>query len=386
MLKVLDGDELDVSLLKKSLEERRKYCDFVFDTFAQNPLPISALASWLGIDYPEAHNVLSVKPEIGIRCRLDKTYLKDRDESTFQIAIGTRLLLDQSSVLTIERLNLWEQLRDFELLVMRSVVEQFDADVSKFRDDRSSGTMCLTETGQLTFQETSDSEKEEKLKELRAIARNIKCHCRIQESMASASVNSELRAAFGKVQAFPSLESIAFASENRQCVLWTDDAFVQWVAVNDFSLSTLGIQNVLKRLRDLGQLSFEACDELTARLLGMNYNPIVWNADVAWAAAKLSQWRLDSPPFSNILRQFKSHHWNLSQKSKMALMLFIKVYHSNPGAFKETQLLLEVMNSIGDSKAAEFIRSEAYAACMPHQLLYESIMISLDIWQAGRID
>jgi Tfp pilus assembly protein PilF len=44
MLKVMEGDEVDVSLFKRSLEERRKHIDTVLDLFRQNPLPVSALA------------------------------------------------------------------------------------------------------------------------------------------------------------------------------------------------------------------------------------------------------------------------------------------------------------------------------------------------------
>ena len=381
MLKVMDGDELDISLFKKSLEERRKHIDFAVDLFKHNPLPISALATWLGIEYQEAFEFLTTNPDIGIRCsQIDANGPRSIKISELDHK-SKSLVLDQSAVLTIENLELWERLKSFQLVVMRSVADLFESHLEELEDDRSKGTMMLTDNDQLILHEPSDEERKGRVSRATALVENIRKNCRIEESLAAASVNSELREAFGRVHAYPSLDSIAYAQSDANLVLWTDEIFMQAVARNDFKISSIGVQSILRYLRANGVISHSELDTLTAKLLGWHYKPIEWNSDVAFAAAKLSKWDADCQPFKEVLRQFSGNHWKLRNKCQMALELFVKVYRSNANNFSETHLLLRVMDSIGQRKAADLIRSDAFAACMPNQAMLDSISLSLDIWQ-----
>jgi hypothetical protein len=383
MLKVMDGDELDISLFKRSLEERRKHIDTVLDLFKQNPLPISALATWIGIDYREAFEFLTTKPDIGIRCRL-RDVSEPGGSAASDIDLKNKsLVLDQSTVLTIENLDLWKHLNNFQLVVMRSVADLFESHAEKLEDDRSKGTMMLSDSGQLYLHELSDDEKKSRVSRASILMENIRKNCRIEESLAAASVHGELRKAFGDVHAYPSLDSIAYAHSDSSFVLWTDEMFMQAVARNDFKIEPIGIQLILQLLRATGTISHEELATFTAKLLGWHYSPIEWNADVAFAAARLSNWDADCQPFAEVLRLFKGNHWPLLAKSSMALGLFIKIYRSDANRFRETQLLLKVMNAIGQGKAASIICSEAAAACFPDQKMLYSITRSIDIWEQG---
>jgi hypothetical protein len=44
------------------------------------------------------------------------------------------------------------------------------------------------------------------------------------------------------------------------------------------------------------------------------------------------------------------------------------------------------MDAIGESKAADLIRSDAPAACMPYKAMLDSISLSLDVWQEKWLD
>jgi hypothetical protein len=381
MLKVMDGDELDISLFKKSLEERRKHIDTVLDLFKQNPLPISAFATWTGIEYREAFEFLTTRPDIGIRC-----LLRDANEPSGAAPSGIHLnnksfVLDQSAVLTIENLELWEQLTGFQLVVMRSVADLFESHAEKLEDDRSKGTMMLSDSDQLCLHELSDEERKSRVSQASTLMENIHKYCRIEESLAAASVDGELRKAFSDVHAYPSLDSIAHAHSDSSFVLWTDEMFMQAVARNDFKIHSVGTQFIIQHLRATRTISHEELATFTAKLLGWHYNPIEWNADVAFAAARLSNWDADFQPFKEVLRLFGSNHWRLRDKCQMALALFVRVYRSNANDFSETHLLLRVMDAIGESKAADLIRSDAPAACMPYKEMLDSISLSLDVWK-----
>jgi hypothetical protein len=159
---------------------------------------------------------------------------------------------------------------------------------------------------------------------------------------------------------YPSLDSIAYAHSDPKLLLWTDEMFMHAVARNDFTLESIGVQDILQHLRTSGAISHDELDTLNAKLLGWHYNPIRWNVDVAFAAAKLSNWDATGWPFTGVIRQFESNHWKLREKCRSALGLFIKVYRSNANHFNETHLLLRVMDAIGESKAADLIRSDAF--------------------------
>jgi hypothetical protein len=381
MLKVMDGDELDVSLFKKSLEERRKHIDTILDLFKQNPLPISAFATWLGIEYRDAFEFLSTKPDIGIRCSQMELNGSSRETPKVFDLNSKSLVLDQSAVLTIENLDLWKHLGSVQLVIMRSVTDLFESHIEELEHNRSKGTMGLSDDGQLFLHQPSDEERQSWVSRAQALMKNIRKHCRIEESLAAASVDSELRSSFDDVHAYSSLDSIAYTHSDPKLLLWTDEMFMQAVARNDFKFESIGVQDILNYLRTNGVISHHELDTLTAKILGSHYNPVAWNSDVAFAAAKLSNWDADCQPFKEVLRQFSGNHWKLRQKCQMALNLFVKVYRSNANDFSETHLLLRVMDAIGESKAADLIRYDAIAACMPNQAMLDSISLSLDIWR-----
>jgi hypothetical protein len=383
MLTVMDGDELNVSMFKKSLGERRKHVDFVVDLFKQNPLPVSALATWIGIEYREAFEYLSTNPEIGIRCCLTDMVDTDLSAPKKVELKNKKLVLDQSALLTIENLDIWSYLKNFQLVVMRSVSDVFESHVEELEKDRSKGTMGISDEGRLFLHESSVEEKQKRVAQARLLTSNIHKHCRIEESLAAASVTRDLREAFDKVGAFPSLDSIAYSKGDANLLLWTDEVFMHAVARNDFNLVTISVQDFLKHLRESIAISNETMDTLNANLLGRLYNPIEWNPDVAFAAARLSNWESDRQPFKEVLRQFGSKHWSLREKCDWALKLFIKIYRSKASDLRETQLLLGIMNAIGDRRAADLIRSDAYRACFPDEDMLESIRVSLDVWREG---
>ena len=386
MLKVMDGDELDISLFKRSLEERRKHIDTVLDLFRQNPLPISALATWIGIDYREAFEFLTTKPEIGIRCSLRNINEHGSSTTTEMDLQSKSLVLDQSAVLTIENLSLWEHLKGFQLVVMRSVADLFESHVEELQDDRSKGTMMLSDNDQLVFHEPSDEEIKGRVSRASTLMENIRKNCRIEESLAAASVNGELRTAFGDVHAYPSLDSIAFAHSDPNVVIWTDEMFMQAVSRNDFKIESIGVQIVLEHLRSSGKISYGESDTFTAKLLGWHYNPIEWNPDVALAAAKLAEWDATRYPFNAVLRELRNRAWSLVEKCKFTSDLLLKVYYSSASNVQESSILVHVMDAIDETRAVGLIKQTLQAHFVADDAMRGSMEISFRIWSEKHRD
>jgi tetratricopeptide (TPR) repeat protein len=381
MMHVLDGDELNLSPIKKSLEKRREHCESVFALFRDQPLPIAALASWLGIGFYDAHRVLSSMPDIGIRASCDPAPSQGSGFTRTPLIRGQHLLLDLSAVVTIERLSLWESLRNYPLFVTRSVLDNFLSEVEELVESRSEGMLILSSSGQVVFQDIPIGENEKRVDVARNLVKNIEKYCEIVDSMSVASVGYELRETFDRAGAFPVLDSMAVAADRPEYQLWSDEAFVQATSHIDFKLTATGIQHVLAQLRSDGTITQTQLDELVAKLMGWNYAPIAWDADVAFAAARLSGWDPENWPFNVVIDQFRKNHWTLGAKCETAADLFTKVYRSNAGKISETRLLLSVMNAIGVRRAADQIYADAYAKCFTNREMLKSIHVSLKVWR-----
>ncbi|MCD0462056.1 tetratricopeptide repeat protein [Roseiconus lacunae] len=381
MMKVLDGEELNLSPIKKSLEQRREHCESVISTFREHPLPISALAAWLGIGFYDAHGVLASMPDIGIRTGFNSNpengHVFKRKQT---LDPQQHIVLDPSAVVVIEKLELWDSLCSYHPVVTRSLHDQFAGELERLEENKSEGTLLLNDQGDVRFQEFPAEELEERTRVAAQLVSNIEQHCDVLDSLSAASVDQRLRQCFDQAGAFSVLESIAVAASDSKFLLWSDEAFIQATACTDFSQESISVQQVLENLRQSGALSYQRRDQAVARLMGWNYNPVYWNADTAFASALLSKWDPTAWPFTSILAQFEKNHWALRAKTKTALELFIKIYRSSAGDISETTLLLAVMNAIGTRKAAEWIRADAYEACMPHQDLLDSIRVSMDVW------
>ncbi|MBB3204904.1 tetratricopeptide (TPR) repeat protein [Rhodopirellula rubra] len=381
MMHALDGDELNLSPIKKSLEQRREHCESVFATFRNQPLPVATLASWLGIGFYDAHGVLCSKPEIGIRTGFQADPSQANGFVAKPLQDGQCLLLDPSAVVIIEKLDLWKSLSKFPLVVTRSVSDYFASEVEDLEASRSEGTLTLTESGKVAFQDIPEGEKEERLYVARTLLKNIETNCTVVDSMSVASVDPALREVYDRGGAFPILDCIAVAASDPKYLLWSDEAFVQATAHFDFKEPSTGIQHVLAQLRTNGTITHSRLDESVAKLMGWNYNPIAWNADVAFAAARLSNWEPANWPFTSVIEQFRKSHWTLSAKCHTALGLFVKIYRSNASEIRQTPLLLAVMDAIGVENAADIIRENAPEACFPDEELLRSIIVSLHVWK-----
>ncbi|QDS92471.1 hypothetical protein FF011L_12140 [Roseimaritima multifibrata] len=383
MLRVLDGEDMDLSPIRRSLEERRKHCESILALFRNHPLPISALAEWLGIGFYDAHEVLASMPDIGIRASFDLVKLQGKELATNSFTQNQHLVLDLSAVITIEKLGLWKSLRTYQLVATRSVFEHFRLEAENLSVNRSTGTLTLAESGQVAFQEISEGESHTRIEVANGIVDNIKQHCTVVDSFAAASVALDLREAFDDVGAFPVLDSMAVADNVEGYLLWSDEAFVQTTALHDFELPSIGVQKVLAQLRKDGAITPLQRDEFVAKLMGWNYTPMLWDSYVALAAARLSNWEPTKWPFTSIIEQFGKNSWTLRAKCKLALRLFIKLYSATGGNVSETQLLLAVMNAIGVSTAADLIRADAFEASRPNQEMLDSITVSLNVWKGG---
>jgi hypothetical protein len=231
------------------------------------------------------------------------------------------------------------------------------------------------------YRKIPEGEVEARIATAKSIVQNISDHCEKVESMAAAAANRDMREMFNNIDAYSLLDTLAIASENPEYLLWSDEALMQATVYFDFGRPSISSQHVIEQLRADGALSWVSTDECQAKLVGWHYRPAHYNASIAFAAARLSNWDPTLTPFKTFVDEFSRPHWSVQKKCDMALELFVKTFRSQAGGFGDTTIFLAVMNAIGAGRAASTIRGAAPAACMPDREVLQAIRIALKVWE-----
>ncbi|MCC7337725.1 MAG: hypothetical protein IT422_21765 [Pirellulaceae bacterium] len=383
MIQMEHEGEFDISPIVKSLEERRKYVDQVLEEFKRLPAATAFLAKWLGLSFYEAHESLTMLPDIGIRCCLGRS--EGLETALTQLRAAPKLVLDQSAIVTIHNLGLWEKLSGYELIVARSIVDDFNAWVRNLEENglESGGTTYLDEDGQLRLIEFMPEQVADRKQNAKRLQEAIQSRCQILESRTLPSL-PEAREYYEELEAIPILESLLLTKENTGAVLLADDVYVHWAAGVDHGLSGIWTQVLLDELKKQRRLKHGEYVDCNAKLVGWRYNPIRWDAETALAAFVIAEYDARRYPFTAILREFASSNLSSKRKSQTALHLFRLMYHSEIPPIYHGSLVFSVLEAINDVWAADRIRMASQEEFLPYHRMGEDLSRCIQVWDEHR--
>ncbi len=383
LIKMEHEGEFDISPIVKSLEERRKYVDQVLEEFKRLPAATAFLAKWLGLSYWEAHESLTMLPEIGIRCCLGRS--EGLDSALTQLRAAKKLVLDQSAIVTVHNLELWEKLSGYELIVAQSVVDDFNVWARTLEENglKSGGTTYLDENSQLRLIEFTPEQVAERERHAKRLQGEIQQRCQITASRTLPGL-PESREYYEELEAIPILESLLLAKENADAVLLADDVYVHWAAGVDHGLSGIWTQVLLDELKKQSCLKHSEYVDRNAKLVGWHYNPIRWNAETALAAFVLAEHDARRYPFTAILREFARANLSSKRKSQTALHLFRLMYHSKIPPIYHGSLVFSVLEAIDDVWAADWISLASQEEFLPYHRMIEDLSQSIQVWEMHR--
>lgn len=381
LIKMEQEGEFDISPIVQSLEERRKYVDQVLEEFKRLPASIAFLAKWLGLSYFEAFESLTALPEIGIRCCLGRN--AKLASAVQRLRTRKKLILDLSTIFTLDKLRLWEKLADYELIVARSTVDELSVWQRDLGDNglRSGGTTYLNDEGHLRLIEFSEREVSERQSHATRLLKRLQDDFEIRESTTMPAV-PEAREQYEELEAIPLLETILLANEDKDSTLVADDVYVHWAASTDYKLSGIWSQLLLDELERSGNLEHRDFVDCNAKLIGWNFGPVQWNAEYAYAGCRLANGNVLLPPLDSVIRQFRNTQSSLRQRCSIAVEFFFKMYwHEDVSKFLHTSIIHAVLNAFGTRKAADLIREDARERFTPYENMYNDLVLNLQIWE-----
>lgn len=380
--------EFDISPIKKSLEERRKYVESMLDEIRRAPVPISVVAKWLGLSFVEAYSALASVSDIGVRC--------STGETTDFVQVAERLsnerfcIVDQSALVTINLLDAWDCLNDFRLGVARSTMEDFKVWERDFIESRGErGTTYLDDDGKFCFREFTSDEIETRKESVRKLVDNIQLRCEILESGTLVGAPRENRELFEEMESIQVLETLHLAAEH-EALLLSDDVFSHLSARSEFEgVETFWTQVLLDVLLDIGRIDRDSHAQANAKLVGWNHNVMQWNVEFLLAGCKIAEWDVRRFPLPAFFRQFGNKRMTIKRRCEIATEFFQKMYfslRSRPDSLLHTSIVFTVLDSIGSPKAPVLILSYARERYLPYSNMIEDLQQHLSLWEQGRIN
>ena len=141
-------------------------------------------------------------------------------------------------------------------------------------------------------------------------------------------------------------ESIMLASLGRR-VLWTDDEAVGQYSRENFQLRSVWTQMVFHDLESRETITREFCDDVSARLIGFNYQSTFLNESVLLSACKLSEWVASRQPLKQMLEVFSSPD-RPQEKLHIVIKFLQRVYSSHILRPDQEDVLLGLLDRIAD--------------------------------------
>ncbi len=385
MIKMEHEGEFDISPIVQGLQERRNHVHLILDEFKRIPAAISFLSKWLGLSYFDTHDALSVMPEIGIRCCMGRN--PGLEETLEKLRNTKRMVLDFSGVATIHKLDLWEKLGQYKLIVARSTVDEINEWASNLEQDglKRRGTTFLDEKGQLRLMEFTPEQMSERENRARNLLNHLKVDCETLESELLPSQLPETREFYEKLESISILESLLLAKET-DTVLLADDVFVHLTAASDYCIPSVWTQVLLDELKRETQIQHSYYLNCNANLICWNYGPIHWNAEFVFAGGELASWDVSRLPLSSILRQFANEGVSLKQRCRIAVELFREVYFaSSVSSLLHTSIIHAVLDQLNNRRAIELIRLDATERLMPYESMLNDLILHLKMWRENHV-
>lgn len=373
--------EFDISPIVQSLEERRKYVDQILEEFKRLPASMAFLAKWLGLSYFETFESLTALPEIGIRCCLGRN--SGLADALAKLRTSRKLVLDLSAIFTFDKLQLWEQLDEYELIVARSTVDELSIWKRELSENglKSGGTTHLNESGQLRLIEFSEAEIKEREQQATSLLDRVQRDFEIRESKTMPAV-PEAREHYEELEATPLLETILLAHEDNETTLVADDVYAHWAATTDYALPGIWTQVLLDELERSHKIARGVYVDCIAKLIGWNFGPIQWNAEFAYAGCRLAEGNVNKWPFAAVVRQFRNEQNSLRQRCRIAVELFFKMYwNEDVSQFLHTSIIHAVLNALDTKQAVDLIREDASERFTPYEKMYRDLNLNLQIWE-----
>jgi len=288
-------------------------------TYANNSIPIHAVAERLNLNDLQTVFILAQRPEAPLKCCTGSPEELEAALGAFERA--NAVVLDLTAIATLCMLG--------RLSLLPTWPRQFVISQS-----------TLAELRRLAFEDTllrlppgfsasivgnaNDGKRADV--QLKGLADALQSVCRVRDGAVLASIEPERRERLVKFFGRHGAESIVIASMPGH-VLWTDDMILADFAKTEFGVRRVWTEAALQARAQAGNLDPAELATASTKLAGWGYSFTTPSIETLMRAGSVAVWNPDQFPLKQALDQFASDSMNMSDAVRLGAELIVKMYN-----------------------------------------------------------
>ncbi|MGD0119684.1 MAG: hypothetical protein ABSD30_16575 [Candidatus Binatus sp.] len=288
-------------------------------TYADNAVPIHAVADRINLNDLQTVFILAQRPEAPLKCCTGSAEELEGALGAFERA--NAVVLDLTAIATLcmlGRLNLlptWPR----QFVISQSTLAElrrlaFEDTLLRLPPGFSAS---ITGTG-------NDGKRADV--QLKGLADALQSVCRVRDGAVLASIDHDRRERLIKFFGRHGAESIVIASMPGH-VLWTDDMILADLAKTEFGVRRVWTEAALQARAQAGNLDPAELATASTKLAGWGYSFTTPSIETLMRAGSVAVWNPDQFPLKQALDQFASDSMNMSDAVRLAAELIVKMYN-----------------------------------------------------------
>jgi tetratricopeptide (TPR) repeat protein len=288
-------------------------------TYADNSVPIHAVAERINLNDLQTVFILAQRPEAPLKCCTGSPAELEGALGAFERA--NAVVLDLTAIATLCMLG--------RLSLLPTWPRQFvisQSTLAELRRLAFEDTLLRLPPGfSASITGTGNDGKRADV-QLKGLADALQSVCRVRDGAVLASIDHDRRerliAFFGRHGA----ESIVIASMPGH-VLWTDDMILADLAKTEFGVRRVWTEAALQARAQAGNLDPAELATASTKLAGWGYSFTTPSIETLMRAGSVAVWNPDQFPLKQALDQFASESMNMSDAVRLAAELIVKMYN-----------------------------------------------------------
>jgi len=287
----------------KMLDQYRERHNRITEIYQAGNITLWILSSMLGRNVIDAWGYAIGNKELGIRCALGN--LDERNEADALLNQESHsVAIDLTSILTLHGIGLADIVADnFELLIVPQSTRDLLVEVLATRKGiQSDGFMSVGKgnDGKYVRENISKEQIEDNTKFLESVLDWVNKRCDIVPCREALKLEQSKKSMMYDTLGRPYAETGLLAKQEN-VPMYSDELWLRAIMRNEFGVTGVWIQPVLKRLVIEAKLPREEYEKALVKLILSNYSYISIDSETLLEAANQADWH-SSTPFIEVLR------------------------------------------------------------------------------------
>jgi hypothetical protein len=288
-------------------------------TYADNAVPIHAVAERINLNDLQTVFILAQRPEAPLKCCTGSAEELEGALGAFERA--NAVVLDLTAIATLCMLG--------RLSLLPTWPRQFvisQSTLAELRRLAFEDTLLRLPPGfSASITGTGNDGKRADV-QLKGLADALQSVCKVRDGAVLASIDHDRRERLIKFFGRHGAESIVIASMPGH-VLWTDDMILADLAKTEFGVRRVWTEAALQARAQAGNLDPAELATASTKLAGWGYSFTTPSIETLMRAGSVAVWNPDQFPLKQALDQFASDSMNMSDAVRLAAELIVKMYN-----------------------------------------------------------